>query len=473
VADVFDDGFPRRHGARLSEAVEGLVGDDPPVQGRWLERAEGGGHPAGQCFQRGEDRRDILTSGVELAISVAADWLAARYAEHVGLCDGGGVARDGEEVVAFQHAGRSGRQHIGPGLPHVHLELTQQPERLFLVHPEFVVHVGAKATGPAPRRRQNEAFRQTIARMPRSSRPRGRVRVLLTGNRGTVGRWLGPLLKAKGYEVHGFDVRDGCDIRRPADLASAARHVDVVVHAATIGLGYKGPATDFAEVNVGGAENVLAAAEAAGHERAVVFSSPHVFGTFSGEALPVSFPLRDDHPRLAEQPYGKSKVQVEDLCAAFSARSGMATLCPRPVRVWYPGWTADFRRRLERGTSRMDEADEYAAFLDVRDLAAAIQLALSRPVGGHHRFLLSANDAAALHPTRTLAERAYPGVPFEPGWPPDGQDRAALIDCGVARDLFGWAPVHNWAEESRLSLPERVRGRLGRTRELGWRGLVG
>ena len=66
----------------------------------------------------------------------------------------------------------------------------------------------------------------------------------------------------------------------------------------------------------------------------ISFSSAQVFGIAEGERLPDYFPVDDAHPRRAARPYGLSKLLGEDLCAGFTSRTGIPTVCLRPVAVW-------------------------------------------------------------------------------------------------------------------------------------------
>jgi UDP-glucose 4-epimerase len=56
---------------------------------------------------------------------------------------------------------------------------------------------------------------------------------------------------------------------------------------------------------------------------------------------------------------------------------------------------------------------ENGAFVDVRAVATAVELAVTVRLAGHHRALLCASDIAASKPSLDLAARLAPGVPVK------------------------------------------------------------
>jgi UDP-glucose 4-epimerase len=206
-------------------------------------------------------------------------------------------------------------------------------------------------------------------------------------------------------------------------------------------------------VNVLGTWHVLLAAEA-GAARVVHFSSAQVFGTAEGERLPDYLPVDDAHPRRAMRAYGLSKCLAEDLCAGFTARTGITTVSLRPVWVWEPGmyqriearWRADPR-------SEWEPFWEYGAFVDVRDVATAVQQALTVPLAGHHRLLLCARDIAATEPSLAVAARLAPAVPVNDPAPFQHEPWRALVDCSAAARVLGWQPDHTWSNRGQDNKP--------------------
>lgn len=292
-------------------------------------------------------------------------------------------------------------------------------------------------------------------------RASGSSRVLITGDRGLIGRWLRRALERDGWQVRGFDIRDGHDISDSTALCTAARGADVTIHCAALPHDNAGEGAEITRVNFAGGDNVLAAAEAAAHQRVIVFSSAQVFGVFDGEQSPVSFPITDASPRLAARPYGSAKVALEDACLSFSLRTGIPSVCLRPVHVWVPGQAADTRRRWRKAPSREYEPFwNFGAFVDVRDVVSALRLALAAPLEGHHRLTLCAADVAATAPTTVFTDRFYPAVAWARGAKPPADSRDALFDTSETFRILGWQPRYSWAETSRESLLGRLSRRI-------------
>lgn len=278
-------------------------------------------------------------------------------------------------------------------------------------------------------------------------RDHGGMRVLVTGHRGQVGAPVAAFLRSRGVDVAGFDRREGADLLDVAAVRRAAAGCAAVVHLAALAHDSAGSPEQIMAVNVLGTWHVLLAAERAAAARVIVFSSAQVFGIADGERLPDYFPVDDAHPRRALRPYGLSKRLAEDLCQAFTARTGIPTVALRPVAVWEPAryhqtaqrWRTDPR-------SEWEPFWEYGAFVDVRDVATAVHAALTVPIAGHHRALLCAASIAATAPALDMAARLAPGVPVTGRARYRAAPWSALIDCETARITFGWQPVHHWPE---------------------------
>jgi len=267
------------------------------------------------------------------------------------------------------------------------------------------------------------------------------MKVLLTGHKGRLGRVLWARLASDGHKVRGFDLAEGGDIRDADAVARAAEGVDAIVHAAGLADDRGGAPADVMAVNLLGTYAVLLAAEAAGARRVVYFSSGKALGML--ERDPDYLPIDDDHRGLPGRPYGLAKWLSEEMCHAFTARTGIATLCLRPVAVFDD---AGYRRAIEAAKQPRAPGTIWhlGVHIDLRDVADATAAALTCPSPGHIRLLLAAADIAATQPTLELVEKYLPHVPWRGGPDYRADPWRGLVDIGRAERVLGWKPRHLW-----------------------------
>jgi UDP-glucose 4-epimerase len=193
-----------------------------------------------------------------------------------------------------------------------------------------------------------------------------------------VGRAAHAALTAAGLEVRSFDLADGQDLRDPSAVLAAVAGCDAVIHAAAIAHDSAGSPADIVATNVLGTWHVLVAAEEHRLSRVVYFSSAQVFGFAEGEGTPAYLPVDDDHPVRASRPYGMSKRLAEEMCLAWTKRTGIPTIVLRPVLILtdqsLSAWSAD--------------TAEFGAFVHVDDVASATVRAVTADLDGHHRLTL-------------------------------------------------------------------------------------
>ncbi|PKB13469.1 UDP-galactose 4-epimerase [Novosphingobium kunmingense] len=164
------------------------------------------------------------------------------------------------------------------------------------------------------------------------------MRILLTGGTGFIGSHTAVALVAAGHEVVCFDNLSNSraevatrleaitgrpvplvigDIRNRADLHSAlTEHLpDAVIHFA--GLKAVGESAAHPRVyydnNFGGTLTLVEAMEACSVKRLVFSSSATVYGQ------PQYLPLDEQHPRAASNPYGRTKLMIEDMLSDIAA----------------------------------------------------------------------------------------------------------------------------------------------------------
>lgn len=231
------------------------------------------------------------------------------------------------------------------------------------------------------------------------------TRVLVTGATGFLGRHLVSALQGKGHEVValcrndspelgklGVTVRRG-DVLAEGSVRDAAAGCEVLFHCAGLVSRKAEDAGRLYEVHVEGTKITLDAAKAAGVKRAIVASTSGVVcvtkepDEVRDETAPAPIDL------LAGWPYYRSKLYAEK--AAFD-RNGpeFAVVCVNPTLLLGPGdehgsSTGDVVSFLEKKVPFVPAGG--LSFVDARDAAEAMILAMEKGKPGERYLLAAAN----------------------------------------------------------------------------------
>jgi UDP-glucose 4-epimerase len=270
------------------------------------------------------------------------------------------------------------------------------------------------------------------------------MKVLFTGHRGRLGPASVARLRADGHEVRGFDLADGDDIMDAAAIRRAAQGMDAIVHSAGMPEDRNGPPADTLAINLAGTSNTLVAAEQEGVKRVVFLSSGKSLGML--ERDPDYLPVDDDHRGLATRPYGLSKWLAEEMCAAFTQRTGVTTICLRPVAVFDDAGYARLMQAAATAEAPTPPGRSWhmGVHIHLDDVADAIARAVACASPPHARLLLCAADIASARPTLALVAENLPKVPWRGGAAYKDEPFRALIDIERARRLLGWEPRFRW-----------------------------
>jgi UDP-glucose 4-epimerase len=271
------------------------------------------------------------------------------------------------------------------------------------------------------------------------------MRILVTGNKGFIGRRVEQRLVEAGYDVVGFDLIDGYDIRNPELLGKIASGCKAIIHLAAI----EGQSDiNVMETNLMGTWNVLQAGNQAKVERIIFISSVDATGVFQGEGTPKYLPLDDDYPCHPRSTYSISKKLAEEMCCYFSQSTSIPTICFRPPGVWDEStYHKIASARKKRPDYEWDPYWEYGAFLDVRDLAEAILLALQKDIPGFHLLLLASNDITTSGMTSLeLVKKLHPRVLWKGGTEYELAPFSSLVKSKRAELLLNWSPRYSWRD---------------------------
>lgn len=244
------------------------------------------------------------------------------------------------------------------------------------------------------------------------------TKVLVTGATGFLGQHVVATLREQGREVVAL-VRDpsSADARRVANMGAtlvrgdvldgdsveaAAQGCTAVLHCAGKVSRHGEDAIAMTKVNVTGVEATLAACRRAGVRRAVVASTSGTIGVgtdpdhIADERSPAPLEI------INKWPYYRSKYYGEQIALAQNS-DDFEVVIVNPALLLGPGdWqgssTEDVRRALEQRMPLVPSGGY--AFVDARDAAAGMILALDKGRAGQRYLLVSCNC-----PIRTFFSR--------------------------------------------------------------------
>lgn len=290
------------------------------------------------------------------------------------------------------------------------------------------------------------------------------MRVVVTGGNGLLGRYVvselaRPIAGGRSHEVTVFDrsrrrVPRGVsqvvgDHANVDGLLAVFDGADAVLHLSAL----QPPAhsgEELFEANVKGTMNVFDAARRCGVGKVVNWSSIWALGWSrpGNTFIPDYLPIDEDHLLLADDAYGRSKIEGEAIAKSFHGRDGLQAITLRPVYTAMPATLA----KLARTNGLRSPSYSHLAYLDVRDQARAARCSLEIRVDGYIVANLAADDSRVAEPLCELLPRLHGPI----------GDRAdeltgsqSSISNERAKALLGWSPQYSWRS---LTATQRMRG---------------
>jgi nucleoside-diphosphate-sugar epimerase len=275
------------------------------------------------------------------------------------------------------------------------------------------------------------------------------MRIAVTGSNGKLGRASTARLLADGHDVIGFDL-DGTpgpgftrvelrDYGQTLDalLGVTARHdgVDALVHLAAIPVNGLVPDATTFHHNMAVSFNVLFGAHRAGI-RTIVYASSITAMGFPFDEPPPYLPL-DEKYTAANNTYGLVKVMEEAMVGQLVRWDPAFSITAlRFTNVIGEDEYASFARAGELDYRR----DLLGSYVDVRDGALAISLALAKADPGFEVYTIAAPDTGLTIPSAQLAKTWFPDVPVRK----ELGEFETLLSIDKAVHRLGYVPRHLW-----------------------------
>lgn len=275
------------------------------------------------------------------------------------------------------------------------------------------------------------------------------MRIGVTGSNGKLGRATVERLRADGHDVIGFDLSGtpGAGFTRveltdfgqtlDAFLSVTARHdgLDALVHLAAIPVNGLLPDAATFHNNMTVSFNALFAAHRAGIRTVVLASSITAMG-FPFDEAPPALPV-DESYTSANNTYALGKVAEEAIAAQlvrWHPETSITAL--RFTNVVGPEDYATFERAGEPNYRR----DLVGSWIDARDGAQAVALALAAARPGYEMYNVAAPESGCLTPSRALAEQWFPGTPIAE----DLGEFESLMSTRKIQERLGFVAEHDW-----------------------------
>lgn len=240
------------------------------------------------------------------------------------------------------------------------------------------------------------------------------MKILITGAGGNLGRVLAPALAEHGHEPSLMDNRPlhtpyrfmQGDVTRQADVRTAVKGMDAIVHAAALhGIHLSNHSRDeYWNLNVAGTYYLYEAAKEEGVKKILLCSTMGVYGESVRETANSVAVVTEDLPLLPRDFYGESKKLCEDLATFYSQNHVIQTIAYR-LGMFVPETFIRYGFRLLKGG------------VDDRDVAQAFLLGLSNHTVAFDTFNIMA--AIPFSPDeffqwkedpQALLEKHFPGI---------------------------------------------------------------
>jgi nucleoside-diphosphate-sugar epimerase len=185
---------------------------------------------------------------------------------------------------------------------------------------------------------------------------------------------------------------------------------------------------------------VLEAASTLGINRVVYASSVSVLGFpfFVQPFAPDYVPIDETHPLLPQDAYALSKRIGEELADGFARRGRLTVVSLRFPWIHTPGSFAEKLRPLWKDPAA--GASNLWSYIDTRDVAEAVRLALTAEIAGHVACFVAATDSFMPIPSRVLVADHYPTTIIHD----DLMDHGSLLSSARAQALLGFRARHSW-----------------------------
>jgi nucleoside-diphosphate-sugar epimerase len=284
-------------------------------------------------------------------------------------------------------------------------------------------------------------------------------RVLVTGARGFIGKYLVARLLGQGASIVGLTIDDDQgddrvrwvkgDITDGSTIKGLCGDIDVVLHLAAISnvdASVRNPVRTI-NTNTMGTTNLLEEARNGGTKKFVYISSAHVYG------VPQYVPVDEAHPTVPREAYAASKIASEQIVQAYGNSYGLDHAILRPFNVFGAGQDPSFlipgviSQALKAGVIRVGNTDPVRDFLYVDDCISGFLCVGDKGTGVYN--IGSGEDRSIASVVTGIRDLVDPRIPIESD---ESRKRTGKVEiprllAEVSRlKALGWTPTVGFDE---------------------------
>lgn len=287
-------------------------------------------------------------------------------------------------------------------------------------------------------------------------------RVAVTGAFGKIGQVTVKRLRDAGYDIFLIDrvkneefteptmIADLQDFGATLDaLSSAGEDVyatarpqafDAVVHLASLPHPRMIPDSAEFQNNMVATFNVFEASRRLGIKNIVWTASEVATGVPYDQWDAPYVPVDETYPHRGLSIYALTKVLGEEMARQFCLNNpDMRITCLRLSNVMNPEEYAKFDGWQDDPTERLWNMWTY---VDVRDVAQSIELAIEYDVRGKDEFFITSDVTCMRTPTQELLEKYYPDTERRKEF----EGNESVLSSDKATRVLGYKPQHRWTD---------------------------
>lgn len=282
------------------------------------------------------------------------------------------------------------------------------------------------------------------------------ARVLITGGGGSFGTACVKWLVAAGWDVIAVDQRRSevpgarfvqADLTDLGQVVEVLRYidwqyvggVDAIVHLGAIPAPGITTGSATFDNNIRATHNIFLAAKLTGVKRVIWASSETTLG-IPFDVPPSQVPIDEAIPPRPESSYAMVKVLEEEMARHFCHWD------PELVMIGFRFSNIIHEHDYASFTAFQQDPAQRRwnlwGYVDARDAAQAVELALSAPRQGANVYILAAADTVMPQTNRDLLDAEFPGIEING----DLGEHDTLLSITKARRELGYEPRFSWRD---------------------------